>query len=103
MPIRFSTEAANADVLGEDTQIDGTPEALPRKDRAGRAPADRFERPHKPQGKAGEAPLRNAKRDKEIAAPDADVKPGKDVEAPGGDVKPGKDINAAGFIKDKDA
>jgi hypothetical protein len=103
MPIRFSTEAANADVLGEDTKIGGTPEATPRGNGAGRTPPDRFERPPKPEGKAGEAPVGDVKPGKQIGAPGGDVKPGPDIEAPGGDVKPGKDINAAGFIKDKDA
>jgi hypothetical protein len=76
MPIRFSTEAANADVLGEDTKIGATPDATPRGSAASRTRPDRFDRPPKPD---------------------------KRVDAPGGDVKPGKDINAPGFIKDKDA
>ena len=88
MPIRFSTEAANADVLGEDTKNGVAPEAAPRRSGAGRTQADRFERPVKPEGKAGEAPVGNAEPGKHIAAPDGDVKPGKDAEAPGGDVKP---------------
>jgi hypothetical protein len=116
MPIRFSTEAANADVLGEDTKIGATPDATPRGNTRRRTSPDRFERPSKAVGKAGEAPVGNAKPGKHVQAPGADVKPGKDieapggdvkpgkdVEAPGGDVKPGKDINAPGFIKDKDA
>ena len=102
MPIRFSTEAANADVLGEDTKVGATPKAAPRGNGPGRMPADRFERPTRPEGK-GEVPVGNARPGKHVATPDGDVKPGKEVEAPGADVKPGKDINAAGFIKDKDA
>ena len=74
MPIRFSTEAANADILGEDVD-DPTAAAAPRA-RAPHKGDDRFERTAprqvRPQTSAGEG-------------------------------KPGKDINAAGFIKDKDA
>lgn len=77
MPIRFSTEAANADVLGEDTDSgsakDGTPEP---------AVAD-----GKPAGRVAGNPQHDRKR-----GDNAD-----------GEAKPGKDINAAGFIKDKDA
>lgn len=75
MPMRFSTEAANADVMGEDPQP-GVPEGK----RRGRARG--------PAGTGG----RSA---------GADPKPApqrEDAEA-----KPGKDINAPGFVKDKDA
>ena len=75
MPIRFSTEAANADTLDEDTQASGTPEARPRAQAARRKPADRFERPARRERKADDATA---------------------------GVKPGKDINAAGFIKDQE-
>jgi hypothetical protein len=77
MPIRFSTEAANADVLGEDPQTSEASEGAPRAEGAGRTAADRFARPSKGERKTDETP-------------DADV-------------KPGKDINAAGFVKDKDS
>jgi hypothetical protein len=62
MPIRFSTEAANADVLGEDPESTGATEAVPRADGA---PKDRFERSARSGGTAGEA------------------KPGKDINAAG--------------------
>ena len=77
MPIRFSTEAANADVMGEDAEGRGTPAGKPQSARDDWARSGRFERPARPRGPAGNAP-----------APE---------------VKPGKDINAPGFIKDKDA
>lgn len=74
---RFSTQAANADVLGDDTPSnmpDGMPEAVgadgTHRDR-------RSDRAAKPEGKSDRSP--------------------------GTEVKPGKDINAAGFVKDKDA
>lgn len=77
MSIRFSTEAANADVLGEDTPDAGPPQGRPdgtgpdvvSGDRSGRAPTGR----------------------------------GKPGDSPAGDVKPGKDINAPGSVKDQDA
>ena len=72
MNMRFSTQAANADFLGEDTPdpaegvgADGTP----------RDPKARKARPH-----ARTSPRRE----------------------PGDEAKPGKDINAAGFVKDND-
>jgi hypothetical protein len=74
---RFSTQAANADVLGDDTPSSipgGVPEA------AGADPTHRDRRPD-----------RAAKRES------------KSGRSPGAEVKPGKDINAAGFVKDKDA
>ncbi|MBA3771613.1 MAG: hypothetical protein H0X13_03730 [Ramlibacter sp.] len=76
MPIRFSTQAANADILGDDAEISGTPEGMPQAVGADGTP------------RAG-----------------ADRKPEREREATAnkGEAKPGKDINAAGFIKDKDA
>ncbi len=76
MPIRFSTQAANADVLGDDAELSGTPEGMPQAVGADGTPRGR-----------------------------ADGKPEFEREAAAnkGDAKPGKDINAAGFIKDKDA
>lgn len=75
MPIRFSTEAANADVLGEDTAATGSPEGIPQAVGADGTPRDRSDRPER-QGRSGNAE---------------------------DEAKPGKDINAAGFVKDKDA
>ncbi len=73
MNMRFSTQAANADFLGdapdaadglsEDVGVDGTP--------------------REPTGR-----------------PQARTPPRREREA---EAKPGKDINAAGFVKDKDA
>jgi hypothetical protein len=78
MPIRFSTEAANADVLGEDADTKDTTQAgMSRGVGADSTPRDRF--------------ARSPKRDSQPE------------EAPAGEAKPGKDINAAGFVKDKDA
>jgi hypothetical protein len=77
MPIRFSTEAANADVLGEDSESSAAPQAMPRAVGADRTPRDRFERSSRPGAKSGEADPDKAKS--------------------------GKDINAAGFVKDKDS
>lgn len=74
MPIRFSTEAANADILGEDAD-DPTAAATPRT-RPPHRSDDRFERT---------AP-RQARN-----------------ESSAGEGKPGKDVNAASFLKDKDA
>lgn len=77
MPIRFSTEAANADILGEDMDTPGTPEGMTRAVGADGTQPDRYERRPKPGGKSADASA--------------------------GEAKPGKDINAPGFIKDKDA
>jgi hypothetical protein len=77
MPIRFSTVAANADVLGEDTAPEGAPAGMPEDVGADGTPRDRSDR----------AAARQSRPD-----------PAED-----GKAKPGKDINAAGFVKDKDA
>ena len=77
MPIRFSTQAANADILGDDTDTTGMPDGMPQAVGADGTPRDRSDR----------KPERESRR-----SPEA-----KD------EAKPGKDINAAGFIKDKDA
>lgn len=76
MPIRFSTEAANADVLGEDTDSGSAKDGTPERAVADGKSADRFTRNPQHERKRGGS---------------AD-----------GDAKPGKDINAAGFSKDKD-
>jgi hypothetical protein len=75
--IRFSTVAANADVLGDNTPLASEPETVPRKSRAAAAQRRSPERPEHRRGRA----------------------PGKDS----GNGRPGKDINAAGFVKDPDA
>jgi hypothetical protein len=77
MPIRFSTQAANADILGDDTETTGAPDGMPQAVGADGTPWDRSDRKPQREGRSSEA---------------------KDDEA-----KPGKDINAAGFVKDKDA
>jgi hypothetical protein len=75
MPIRFSTQAANADFLRDD-ETAGASEGMPQDVR--------------PDGKPREFPPRKPERE------------GRPPEAKG-EAKPGKDINAAGFIKDQDA
>jgi hypothetical protein len=79
MPIRFPTEAANADILGEDPDpATGPPEDMPKAVGADGTPRDRGDRD------------RTAERT-------AERQPGSN------EAKPGKDINAAGFVKDKDS
>jgi hypothetical protein len=73
---QFSTQAANADILGDDTP-NATTEGMSDAVGADGTPRDRADRRQKPQ------------------PPNA--------AAPEGDAKPGKDINAPGFVKDKDA
>jgi hypothetical protein len=63
--IRFSTVAANADVLGDDTPLAAEPQGADRATR--RAGPDR---PEHRRGRAGSKDLRS-------------VKPGKDINAPG--------------------
>ena len=87
MPIRFSTEAANADHMRMDADA-GVPEGSP--DNIGGAdgtPRDRAD--------SGVRSKRATQRDPKGAAHEAQD---SDEAA-----KPGKDINAAGFVKDKDA
>lgn len=76
MPIRFSTEAANADILGDDADATSTPEGMPQAVGADGTRRDRSDRKPAREGRSSE---------------------------PQGEAKPGKDINAAGFVKDKDA
>jgi hypothetical protein len=76
MNMRFSTQAANADVLGDDTPsatTDGMSDAVG----ADGTPRDRADRRPGPQARPGHSP-------------DADA-------------EPVKDRNAAGLVKDKDA
>lgn len=75
MPIRFSTQAANADILGEDAETTGVPDGMPQAVGADGTPRDRSDRKAEREGRPPET------RDQ---------------------AKPGKDINAAGFVKDKD-
>lgn len=76
MSTRFSTQAANADVLG-DASNNGTPEGLSDTVGADGTPRDRSDRKPGPEARSDQSP-------------DADA-------------KPGKDSNAAGAVKDKDA
>lgn len=87
MPTRFSTEAANADVMGKDAQDNGVPEGMPRAIGADGTPRDRADRAPEPEAAGG----------------DAKASQGKESEPKEGEAKPGMDINAAGFVKDKDA
>lgn len=73
MPIRFSTQAANADILGDDAEIGGAREGMPR-----------------PGGTPHERHYRTSMRESRGTATQEDA------------ARPGKDINAAGFVKDKD-
>lgn len=87
MPIRFSTEAANADHMRMQGDS-GMPEGMPDEIGADGTPRDRNQRGSRARPAAQRDDKDNAppdERDKETAA------------------KPGKDINAAGFVKDKDA
>jgi hypothetical protein len=77
MPIRFSTEAANADVLGDDADNGAAGQGMPKAVGAERPPRQRFSRSQQGERQSGDG----------AANP----------------VKPGKDINAAGFVKDKDS
>jgi hypothetical protein len=77
MPIRFSTEAANADVLGEDADTSGAPKGTSEAVGADGTTRRHFSR-STPRGSSSS-------------------------DAPTGEAKPGKDINAPGFVKDKDS
>ncbi|MDP3759443.1 MAG: hypothetical protein Q8R01_02860 [Ramlibacter sp.] len=81
MPIRFSTEAANADHMRREAET-GAPEGMPDAVGADGTPRDRADPSLQREPKGGAAPT---DRDRDTAA------------------KPGKDINAPGFVKDKDA
>lgn len=73
--IRFPTEAANADVLGDDTPLAQEPPGA--VSRSAPQPRSRTDRPEHRRGRAAARPANAG--------------------------QPGKDINAAGFIKDDDA
>ncbi len=74
MPNTFSTQAANADILGED---DGSPPGMPHEIGADGTPRDRSDR--------------------------AAARENKAAETDSGEAKPGKDINSAAFVRDRDA
>jgi hypothetical protein len=82
MATQFSTEAANADVMGEDAQTPGAPQGMPHAIGADGTPRDPSDRTPEREKRGGDA---------------------KADEGKSGKAKPGKDINAAGFVKDKDA
>lgn len=86
MPTRFSTEAANADVMGQDDQATGVPEGMPHAIGADGTPRDRSDRTPERKTRGGGAKAGAS----------------KDAEPKEGDTSPGKDINAAGFAGDKD-
>jgi len=87
MPIRFSTEAANADHMRMDAEP-GVPEGMPDAVGADGTPRDRADRGVRSKGTAQREPRGGGAREEQD----------KDTTA-----KPGKDINAPGFVKDKDA
>lgn len=74
--IRFSTVAANADVIGDDTPM-VEPQRAPGEQRRGPAGHERNERDG--------------------------VRRERDGTPESGAARPGQDINAPGFIKDEDA
>ena len=78
MPIRFSTQAANADHMGTDADA---PAGMPNAIGADGTPRDRADRSPRRESRSG-----------------AQGEPGKTNAG-----KAGKDINAAGFIKEKDS
>lgn len=82
MPIRFSTQAANADHMTPDSDTGDLPKGMPPSVGADGTPRDRADRTARREPKGGEA------------------KAGDDKATAG---KPGKDINAPGFVKDSDA
>ena len=88
MPIRFSTEAANADHMREDAGP-GVPEGMPDAVGADGTPRDKEDR--------GVRTKRSTQREAKGGA--AREEQSQDDAA----AKPGKDINAAGFVKDKDS
>jgi len=87
MPNRFTSKAANADVMKDDGQIE-----MPNEIGADGTPRDRSDHTPDTRGdaKAGEA---------KSAEKEGEAKPAEKEDQ----AKPGKDINAAGFVKDKDA
>jgi hypothetical protein len=78
MPIRFSTQAANADHMGTDADA---PAGMPDTVGADGTPRDRGDRTSRGESRSGV----QGQPDKANAG------------------KPGRDINAPGFVKDKDA
>jgi hypothetical protein len=81
MPIRFSTQAANADHIRVESEP-GVPEGMPDDVGADGTPRDRSDRTTRREPRGGAA--------REEQTRDAPA-------------KPGKDINAPGFVKDRDA
>ena len=76
MPIRFSTQAANADFLRDDAETTGASDGMPQGVGAHGTPREPSER----------------KPERESRPPEAKS-----------EAKPGKDVNVAGFVKDQDA
>jgi hypothetical protein len=69
MPNTFSTQAANADVLGDEAQIDGAPAGMPHEIGADGTPRERSD------GTTG--------RETKAAEPKAgEANPGKDIKMP---------------------
>lgn len=74
MPRRFSTEAANADVMGEDTPAEGAPEGMPSAIGADGTPRDRSDRPPR-RSRKGETQADEGK----VEPKDGEAKPGQDT------------------------
>lgn len=81
MPIRFSTQAANADHIRIESGA-GVPDGMSDDVGADGTPRDRDDRTGQREPRGGAA---------------------RDGQAGSAPAKPGKDINAPGFVKDRDA
>jgi hypothetical protein len=83
MPTRFSTEAANADVMGEDAPPDGAAGGMPKAQGAGT--------PRERSGPPGRSQPPITERQTSGGA------------AESGQAKASENIDSAGFVKDKDS
>jgi hypothetical protein len=76
MATQFSTEAANADVMGEDAQTPGVPAGMPHAIGADGTPRDRSDRTPETKGGGAKADEPKAGKPKE-----GEAKPRKDEDA----------------------
>ena len=65
MPNTFSTQAANADVLGDEAQIDSAPAGMTHEIGADGTPRDRYDRPAGRESKGAQAKADEAKAGKD--------------------------------------
>lgn len=104
MPIRFPTEAANADILGEDPDSSRKADAEPPPVGADGTPRGRADGTPEPPDKAGASGSRESREARESPGAKRTQRETRGSrEARDAEAKPGKDINQAGFIKDKDS